>query len=280
MAMAFKIVPSGDVARMHGGDSIDAVVKGDTQPWTLSQISIHSARRGAAALSPIRSVKLLHTGDDVPQTRFVDQYGRSFTFADFRGRPLVLAFIYTRCRDPRMCPLISSKFNQLQEQFKNSPAHLVEITLDPQYDRGPVLAKYARTFGARTGRWTIGTGDPESVLNFAASFGLSVFPDERVGLIHAERTAIIDSHGKIEDLIDEAGWSPAEVLAEIDALDHRAASPLARIDLALSKAAVSLCGNRVAGFSGLLDLGIATIIFAAFGWLFFRLGRAILTSKA
>ncbi len=279
MSMAFRIAPQSLVRRMHEGDLVDATVSRRNVPWTLSNITIRSTR---AATTPriIRDVKPLQVGDVVPQTRFLDQSDHQFTLAHFTGHPAVLAFIYTRCKDPRMCPLISAKFNQLQERLRNSQAHLVEITLDPEYDRPAVLAAYARTFGARSNQWTIGTGDPEEVLNFAAAFGLSVFADEKVGLIHAERTAIINPQGKITTLIDDPGWSPAQIVAEINAQSHQAANPLARLDLVLSKAAVAVCGDRVAGFSGLLDLAVAMMIFASFGWVFFRLGKAILTSRA
>lgn len=279
MTMAFRIVPPSLTRRMHVKDLVDATVSRETEPWTLSRISIQLPNT-AKARGIIRDVKSLQVGDSVPQTRFVDQTGEPFTFAHFAGHPAVLAFIYTRCNDPRMCPLISAKFNQLQAQLQNSQTHLVEITLDPEYDRPPVLAAYGRTFGARSSRWTIGTGDPDEVLNFAAAFGLSVFPDEKVGLIHAERTAIISPQGKITNLIDDPGWSLGEIVAEVNTQSHQAANPLARLDLVLSSAAVAVCGNRVAGFSGLFDLGVVLVIFGSFGWLFFCLGKVILTTKA
>ncbi|MDQ6932816.1 MAG: SCO family protein [Candidatus Eremiobacteraeota bacterium] len=279
MTMSFRVVPRGALRRIHSGDVIDATVTRGTQPWTISSISLRS-EHAVATPNIIRTVTPLQVGDAVPGTRFIDQTGHPFSFAQLVGRPIVLAFIYTRCKDPRMCPLISAKFNQLQAQFKDSQTHLVEITLDPQYDRPPVLAAYGRTFGARSSRWTIATGDPEEVLNFAAAFGLNVFPDEKLGLIHAERTAIVSPQARIATLIDDPGWSTAEIVAEVNAQSKRPANPLARMDLALSKAAVALCGDRVAGFSGLMDLAVVLIIFGSFGWLFFRLGKGILTSKA
>ncbi len=279
MTMAFKIIPRSAITRLRTGDLIEATVSRQTEPWTLSNISIQT-NHAAAPVNIIRDVKPLQVGDSVPQTKFVDQTGHSFTFSNFLGHPVVLAFVYTRCRDPRMCPLISAKFNQLQERFRSTQTHLVEITLDPEYDRPPVLAAYGRTFGAQPGRWSLGTGNPEEVLNFAAAFGLNVFADQKLGLIHAERTAIVDPGGRLTTLIDDPGWSSGDIVAEVNAQSHQAANPLARVNLALSKAAVAVCGDRVAGFSGLLDLAVALLIFGSFGWVFFRLGRAILTSKA
>ncbi len=69
-------------------------------------------------------------------------------------------------------------------------------------------------------------------------------------------------------------------MAQIDLLDNRASNPLARLDLALSRAAIAVCGDRVAGFSGLTDLLVVIVIFAAFGWGLYRIARTIARAKA
>jgi cytochrome oxidase Cu insertion factor (SCO1/SenC/PrrC family) len=225
----------------------------------------------------VHVVPLLQTGDRIPGTRFVDSRGRSFAFDDFRGRAVILAFVYTRCRDAKECPLVSARFAQLQKRAGNGPYHLVEITLDPGYDSPPILARYAAKFGADPERWTLGTGDPDAVFDFARRFGIDPFPDPRFGIIHTERTTLIDPGGKIVDFDDQAGWSVDDMFARLQAAGGTGRSPnwLARLDFELSKAAVAICGDRVAGFSGLEDLGIVLVIFAAGGWALVRLGRKI-----
>jgi protein SCO1/2 len=175
-----------------------------------------------------------------------------------------------------MCPLISAKFGQLQDAFKTGDTKLVEVTLDPEYDTPAVLNKYAALFGAR---WTLATGAPDAVLDFDARFGIQPFADPNLGLIHTERTVLIDRRGVIRYLIDDPAWEPAGIIAQINDIDHRSSNVLARLDLALSRAAVAVCGDRVAGFSGLVDLLVLAVIIAAFGWGFYRIGRAIGSAK-
>jgi hypothetical protein len=158
--------------------------------------------------------------------------------------------------------------------------HLVELTLDPSYDQPSVLARYGARFGADPEHWTLGTGDPGTVLDFEARFGLDPFADPRVGLIHTERTVLIGPDGKIVDFIDQAGWSADDVTARLRAVESRSFNPLARLDFELSKAAVAVCGNRVAGFSGLGDLAIVLAIIGAAGWLLQRLARKIFAAQA
>ena len=110
-----------------------------------------------------------------------------------------------------MCPLISAKFGQLQERFAGSDTHLVEITLDPQYDRPAILEKYAQVFGAKDARWTLGTGDTNDVLNFSAQFGILLAPTIEYGVnVVTERGFIGNAsirkktlHRTLNDLIDE-----------------------------------------------------------------------------
>ena len=268
----FRLSPHVDAATLHAGDRIVALVDQDTDPLLLDEVRVVPE---APVPSAVRTIHLLQVGDRVPATRFVEQSGRAFDFADFRGKSVVLAFIYTRCRDPRACPLISSHFQILQRRLAKGPYHLVEMTMDPSYDRPSVLARYGAVFGADPKHWTLGTGNPESVLAFAARFGIDPFADPRVGLIHTERTVIIDPDGKIVDFIDQAGWSVADISARLEAVESRSSNPLARLDFELSKAAVAVCGNSVAGFSGLQDLAIVLVIIGTGAWFLRRLARKI-----
>ena len=271
----FRLSPNVDAASLHEGDRIVALVE-HTDGLMLDDVRVVPA---AQPPSVVRAVHPLNVGDRMPATRFVDQLGRGFEFADFRGKSVVLAFIYTRCRDPKECPLISGNFHSLETRLENGPYHLVEMTLDPSYDRPSVLARYGAGFSADAKHWTLGTGDPGTVLDFDARFGLDPFADPRLGLIHTERTVLVGPDGKIVDFIDQAGWNADDVIARLQAFESPSSNPLARLDFELSKAAVAVCGNSVAGFSGLEDLAIVLVIIGAGGWILQRLARKIFSEQ-
>ncbi|GAC1356639.1 MAG: hypothetical protein NVSMB31_17250 [Vulcanimicrobiaceae bacterium] len=276
--LAVRIIPGKALRGIRIGDRVEGQLNQAAQPPTLSNLEA-LPKSPPEGLPAIRRVDVLQEGQRMPQTAFVDQDGKPFAMSSFLGQNVVLAFIYTRCKDARMCPLISAKFGQLQELFAKTDTHLVEITLDPVYDTPPILKKYATVFGVQSARWTLGTGDPNAVLNFAAQFGLQPFADPTVGLIHSERTVVIDKRGIIRYLVDDPAWSTSGITAQIDVLNHRQSNLLAQFDLALSRAAVAICGNSVAGFSGLADLLVFLGIVSAFGWGFYRVGRAIAGGK-
>ena len=154
----------------------------------------------------------LKAGDVLPPAHFIDQAGRPFTFESWRGKFVVIAFIYTRCPDPRECPLTSAKIGQLQSKL-GANARLAEITLDPAYDRPKVLAAYAKTFGFR--RVTLLTGDPRTVLDFAGKLGASARRDPTLGFVHSESTVVVDPQGRIAEMVGEGSWTPDEIASVI-----------------------------------------------------------------
>ena len=266
MAMPFRIVPRERAAELLPGNVIDGTADTSTDPWTLRDITIATTQTVAAPAAA--RVALLKTGDTVPDQAFVDQTGRPYRFSMLRGRDVVLAFIYTRCQDPTMCPLISSHFNVLQREMGSRKLHLVEVTLDPSYDRPPVLARYARMFGADPQDWTLAVGDAQPTLDFAARFGIAVFPDPGAGIIHSENTVEIGPDGRIRTMIPDASWQPDQILADIDASRAAGADPFERI-------AFELAHGGVGGATA-----VAFLVLAAALYLAFRLGRRLRAKSA
>jgi protein SCO1/2 len=282
MTMVFQVEPKSVLGRLKVGDRITARVDMAPDPARLDEITVigHAAAPAGVVQSVLHDVQPLVVGDTLPlTTTFFDQLGRGFSFTDFRGQTVLLAFIYTRCRDPRMCPLISANMHMLQRKIAGLPIHLVEITLDPAYDTPAVLAAYAQRFDADPNRWTLGTG-PVKVLNdFAAQFGIAVFADPVAGLIHSEATAVVDPNGRIVDIMNEAAWNPDSVLAELQSVAAIPSNPIAWLDYQLSKTAVALCGDSLPGTSGLLALGLVVVILTGASYALYRLAKIIFVDE-
>lgn len=275
MSMPFKIVPRRRASELLAGNSIDADVDISTEPWTLSNVRI-AATQSLTTEPVMRKVPPMKVGDRLPETPLLDQTGHQRTFSDFRGKQIVLAFIYTRCQDPRMCPLITSKFNRLAQLVDPKRVQLVELTLDPSYDRPDVLATYGKAFGADPAHWSLLTGDSNGVLDLAARFGIGTLPDaESHQIIHGEDTVLIGPDGRVQRMIYETAWSPDEIVSALAAERGAGGNAIERFALWLKDGAVAACGNGVNGFSGVADLGIVLLIFGASGYLLFRLARKI-----
>jgi cytochrome oxidase Cu insertion factor (SCO1/SenC/PrrC family) len=204
-------------------------------------------------------VPVLAAGDAVPAVRLVDQRARPFTLQDFGGRTLVVAFVTTRCSDPNECPLVSAKFARIQAGIGSAPLHLVELSVDPAFDRPAVLARYARTFGAGAARWTLATGAPGDVRALDERLGAELGANgPRGDVAHDEVLVFVDGAGRIVDRLPGVAWTPEEVLAHARAIAGLPASPFERLRLALTRGIDALCGGGVSGIS----LGGALVLFA------------------
>jgi protein SCO1/2 len=236
---------------------------------------------GAAQRAPdpfLSRVPVLGAGQSVPQTAFVDQRGRRVSLRDFGGGAIVVGFIYTGCTSE--CPLISQKFRILQQQLMPGPFHLVEISIDPLHDTPNAMAAYARRFGADARRWSMLTGQPDQIFAFERALGVSAIAGGRGEILHNNRTIVVAPGGKIFDIVDEANWSPADVAADTRRAANLTASPVARLDLALSKAVVAICGTSLAGRSGLGDLVAVVGVLSLFGFALYRAARMLFAAQA
>jgi protein SCO1/2 len=165
--------------------------------------------------------ELLKPGEAVPDGKFLDQDGKATTFAAFKGSPVAMTFIYTRCPLPTFCPLMDRHFVTLQQTLKADPAlknaRLVTVSFDPTTDTPAVLKKHANSLNADLARWTFLTGDRDDVDQFAARFGVSVsraLNDAR-DITHNLRTAVIGADGKLVKVYTGNDWSPDQVLADL-----------------------------------------------------------------
>ncbi len=70
---------------------------------------------GVTGKGPIQSsaggvVHTLSVGDMVPDIPMVNQDGKTIRFEQFKGKLVLLTFIYTRCPFPDYCPLLTRQF--------------------------------------------------------------------------------------------------------------------------------------------------------------------------
>lgn len=102
--------------------------------------------------------------DDLSGTsiELLDQDSAVVTFPDdFRGKFVVMGFIYTNC--PDICSLITQNLVRIQREM-NYPedVHFIAATFDPERDTPSTLKKYGKAFGVEK-NFTFLTGDSTQV---------------------------------------------------------------------------------------------------------------------
>jgi protein SCO1 len=169
-------------------------------------------------------------GDQVPDYRLINQDGKAIRIHDYKGKALLLTFIYTRCQDPGQCTLMSSNFATIDQELQKQPelyqkTHLLSISFDSEYDTPKVLRSYG---AAHTGKysdenfahWEFAAGSADEVKGIAQYFGMRYYQDSSTGtqqVVHGLRTAVIDPDGKIVKVYRGNEWKPEEVLKDLQA---------------------------------------------------------------
>lgn len=160
-----------------------------------------------------REAERVQVGEIVPDFKLTDQNGHAVHLSDFRGKVVVLTFIYTRCPLPNFCPLMSKNFSQLEERLSKEFTNryeLLSISMDSEFDTPEVLKEYGTRYTASAKDWTFATGDAEQIKFVAGLMGL-YYAKENGIISHDLRTALISPDGRLVHLWKSNVWTPYEV---------------------------------------------------------------------
>lgn len=223
MTMPYKVNDANLLTDKVPGDLISAtLVVGETTAYLSTMTKTGHAEVEVPAVQPeISGLDMVKIGEVVPDAMLVDENGASLSLSSYRGRRLALTFIYTRCPDAEFCPLMNQHFLALQQLITRTPAlagtQLLSISFDPEFDTPDVLNAQARRIGADPAVWRFATGSVDEVARFAGRFGVTVTRDDTPALVHNLGTAVIDAQGRLTALHSTNRWTPAELVAELQA---------------------------------------------------------------
>ncbi len=228
MTMEFVVSP-GDVKAVKVGQRIRAQLvepAGDgewrlEQIWPADPVSANAVEAKALALrqetlsrgkSAYREI-----GDRIPEFALYDQNGEVVQSGRFRGKKVMLNFIFTRCPIATMCPAATMKMTSAQQLAREAGIEnleFVSITLDPAYDTPGVLKDYADARGIDTTNFSFLTGPENAIRDLLANFGVLVEFEGDL-LKHTLATLLIDEQGRIIHRADGSAWEPKDFVAKI-----------------------------------------------------------------
>lgn len=177
-------------------------------------------------------------GDPVPDYRLINQDGKAIRLHDYRGKALVLTFIYTRCPDPDQCTLMSNNFAAIDQELQKQPdlyakTHLLSVSFDPEYDTPKVLRSYGAAFTGRYSNetfahWEFASGSVDEVKGIAQYFGMRYYMDSESGkeqAIHSLRTAVIGPDSKVIKVYRGNDWKPDEIVEDLGSASETKSPP-------------------------------------------------------
>ena len=210
------------------GDQITATLVVDGAKSWLEDLVI--TKESSDTTSPATGESIgAKPGDAVPNYRLINQDGKAIRIQDFKGKALLLTFIYTRCQQPDQCTLMSSNFAAIDQELQKQPdvyqkTHLLSISFDPEYDTPKVLRSYGAAFTGKYSEenfahWEFASGSADEVKGIAQFFGLRYYqsPSGEEQVIHSLRTVVIGPDGKVVKVYRGNEWKPEEILKDLQA---------------------------------------------------------------
>lgn len=223
MIMAYKLPDDAVLQELQPGDRIAARVAVDpvkSDHFWIQDVVITQEVGHNEPPARIAPHELL-PGEEIPDVVLFDQEDKPFHLHDYKGKAVLLTFIYTRCPMPTFCPLITSHFSRIHDALKQTPSlyghsQLVSITLDPSYDTPPVMRKYGLAYVDGSAddlkAWTFASTKPDDLKKLASAFGLEYFTDGNQ-IAHSMSTVLIAKDGRVAQVWKGNDWKWEDLLA-------------------------------------------------------------------
>jgi protein SCO1/2 len=225
MTMPFTVRDDWVFQNVAPGDEVEAtLVVTDEKSW-LEDLVISRKGETTEPLPPIPGEP--NPGDPIPDFTLINQDGRPIHLGQYRGKAVVLTFIYTRCPLPEYCPRMTSHFARLENMLRDTPAlyektHLLTVSFDPDYDTPAVLREYAghqvEDLNGSFEHWELATGSQDEVKAIATFFGLTFVP-ENDQFVHSLRTAVIGPDGTLFKLYRGNEWEPSDIFDDLETVE-------------------------------------------------------------
>lgn len=226
MTMPYTLRQPNIATDLHPGDTITAVLTPTDNADYLDQIVVVSQAK--PDYKPAVSFNDLEPGETIPNFEFRNQSDKMIHLADFKGKVLLLTFIYTRCPLPNFCVRMSRNFAKIDKTLQKDPAlyaktHLLSVSFDPAYDTPKVLRSYG---GAYTGNysketfahWDFAAPTEKELPKVLHFFDIGATPENNKTITHSLSTVVIAPDGKVYKWYPGNEWTPEQVLADVQKL--------------------------------------------------------------
>lgn len=152
---------------------------------------------------------------------FMDQDSSIITNASFAGQLYVADFFFTSC--PSICPIMKVQLLRVYEKYQdNDKVAILSHTIDPDYDKVPILHDYAQRLEVESDKWHFVTGDKDQIYDMAqTSYYVATRENDQApgGYEHSGAFILIDPNKHIRGVYDGTdAKSIDKLLRDIDIL--------------------------------------------------------------
>jgi protein SCO1/2 len=226
MTMPYKMRDASILAELHPGDGITAdllVSQNADADLLLDHIVV--VAQGKPDYKPKISYHVPAPGDAVPDFKLRNQDGRAIHLNQFRGKAILITFIYTRCPLPNFCPRVTHNFADIDKKLAGDASlykktHLLCVSFDPENDTPERLRAYGATYigsdaKAAFSHWDFAVPEKPVVTQMAQYFDVGMTQAANNSITHTLSTTLIGPNGKVVRFYPGNEWTVEQVLADV-----------------------------------------------------------------
>ena len=137
-------------------------------------------------------------GVPAPNFRLTDQFGKPVSLAQFKGKPVVLTFLYTHC--PDQCPLTAEKLHAVMLSLGSDAQRVgvVAVSTDPRRDTTAAALNFSQVHRMQNyWHYLLGTESELSPIWSSYSVYAAPTPTSTGGSVaHTTAVYVIDKQGR------------------------------------------------------------------------------------
>jgi len=184
--------------------------------------------QGRPDYRPAVSYHVPAQGDAAPDFKLRNQDGRAIHLGQFRGKALLVTFIYTRCPLPDFCPRVTRNFAEVDKRVMGDPAlrgktHLLCVSFDPAHDTPERLRAYGATYIGSDAKgafadWDFAVPEKPVLVEMAKWFDVGITHGADDSITHTLSTTLIDAKGKVVRFYPGNEWTVEDVMGDLKGL--------------------------------------------------------------
>ena len=226
MTMPYQLKDPNVISELHAGDTITAdvlVSKSSAQTVLLDDVDVIA--QGKPDYKPAVTYHVPEVGDVVPDFALRNQDGREIHLRQFRGKALLITFIYTRCPLPNFCPLITRNFAEINRTLAQNAkvygkTQLLCVSFDPENDTPARLKAYGAEYlgsedASAFAHWQFAVPTKPVLAEMAQYFDVGITYGANDSITHTLSTTLIGPDGKVAHFYPDNDWKPQQVAADI-----------------------------------------------------------------
>ena len=230
MTMPYQLKNVNVASALHPGDTITAdVLVSKKSENTVLLVNIDIIGQAKPDYKPAVNYHVPAPGNEVPDFALRNQDGRTIHLRQFRGKALLITFIYTRCPFPNFCPLVSRNFATINKALAanaklNGKTQLLSVSLDPSYDTPARLKAYGAGYIGSDekdafARWQFAAPTQPVLAEMVRYFDVGLTRDAHDSITHTLSTTLIGPDGKVAHFYPGNEWTPEQVVADLTKLE-------------------------------------------------------------